>query len=142
MTQVEACLDGDVPDEEGTAGAYALFADVSKAYDQVWRDIDGLYLALYSIGVRGPIWKIIWGWLDGASACTTWTGVHGPSAPLAEGLRRGCVLSPILYTVFWPSPHKMWASLHAIVLRRWFKSCSPRGYKMWTLMKLGCTTHT
>ena len=57
MAQVEACLDGDVPDGEDTAGAYALFAesDVPKAYDQVRRD--GLYLALYSIGVRGPMWN-------------------------------------------------------------------------------------
>ena len=102
MAQVEACLDGDVPDGENTAGAHALFADVPKAYGQVWRD--GLYLALYSIGVRGPMWRIIQGWLDGASACTTWNGVHVPSVPLAEGMRhcqrQGCVLlkpHPLLY---------------------------------------------
>ena len=46
------------------------------------------------------MWKIIQGWLDGASACTTWNGVHGPSVLLAEGLRQGCVLSPILYGIF------------------------------------------
>ena len=37
MAQVDACLDGDIPDGEDTAGAYALFADVFKSYDQVWR---------------------------------------------------------------------------------------------------------
>ena len=43
---------------EGEApGTYALFADVAKAYDQVWRD--GLYLTLYSMGVRGAMWHII-----------------------------------------------------------------------------------
>ena len=30
--------------------SYALFADVAKAYDQVWRD--GLYLTLYSTGMN------------------------------------------------------------------------------------------
>ena len=54
MAQMEACFEGDVPDGEDSAGAYALFADVAKAYDQVWRD--RLYLALYSMGVRGPMW--------------------------------------------------------------------------------------
>ena len=96
MAQGGAYLDGDVPDGEGTAGAYALFADVSKAYALVWRD--GLYLAMYSIGARDPMWKIIQGWSDGASACTSWNGVHGSSqtvssVPLAEGLRQGCVLT-------------------------------------------------
>jgi hypothetical protein len=56
MAQMEACFEGDVPESDGqdSAGAYALFADVAKAYDQVWRD--RLYLALYSMGVRGPMW--------------------------------------------------------------------------------------
>ena len=95
---MEACFEGDVPDGEDSAGAYALFADVAKAYDQVWRD--GLYLALYSMGVRGPMWRIIQQWLDGATACTSWNGVHGRTVGLAEGLRQGCVLSPILYCIF------------------------------------------
>ena len=32
---------------------YALFADVAKAHDQVWRD--GLYLTLYCMGIRGAM---------------------------------------------------------------------------------------
>ena len=53
MAQVEAYLDGDVPDGEDTAGAYALFDDVPRAYGQVWRD--GLCLALYSISYRARV---------------------------------------------------------------------------------------
>ena len=46
-----------LPDPPCEFAVYSLFANdiVSKAYDQVWRD--GLYLALYSIGVRGPMWN-------------------------------------------------------------------------------------
>ena len=77
---------------------YALFADVAKSYDQVWRD--GLYLTLYSMGIRGAIWHMIQEWLNNAEACTTWNGVRGPTVGLEEGLRQGCVLSPILYCIF------------------------------------------
>ena len=55
MAQMEAWFEGDVPDGEDPAGAYALFA-----YDRVWRD--GLYLALYSMGARGPIWRMVSQW--------------------------------------------------------------------------------
>ena len=58
---------------------------MAKAYDQVWRD--GLYLTLYSMGVRGAMWHIIQEWLNNARACTTWNGVRGPTVKLEEGLR-------------------------------------------------------
>ena len=72
--------DGQVQKE-----VYALFADVSKAYDQVWRS--GLYSLLYVYGVRGKMWQIIQQWLDNARATTKWSGTVGPCVPLAEGLR-------------------------------------------------------
>ena len=68
------------------------------AYGQVWRD--GLYLTLYSMGVRGAMWHIIQEWLNNARACTTWNGVRGPTVKLEEGLRQGCVLSPILHVLY------------------------------------------
>ena len=86
------------PDGQVQKEVYALFADVSKAYDQVWRS--GLYSLLYVYGVRGKMWQIIQQWLDNATATTKWNGTLGPCVPLAEGLRQGCVLSPILYCVF------------------------------------------
>ena len=85
-------------DNAPKAGAYALFADIAKAYDQVWRK--GLYLTLYSVGVRGKMWKVIQAWLNNASATTSWNGVDGPKVCLKQGFRQGCVLSPILYCLF------------------------------------------
>ena len=84
--------------DKKTRGVYALFADVHKEYDQVWRE--GLYFILYAQGLRGPLWRMVRAWLDGAQAETEWNGVRGPVVCLEQGLRQGCVLSPILYCSF------------------------------------------
>ena len=97
LDMTEESLEGkDEPNKE--KGLYAMFADVHKAYDQVWRD--GLYLTLYATGVRGNMWKIIQQWLNRANATTAWNGIRGPRVNLQQGLRQGCVLSPILYCAF------------------------------------------
>ena len=77
---------------------HAFFADVHKAYDQVWRQ--GLYVALHAMGVRGAMLSFIRGWLDGAVATPKWNGTVGRNVKLAQGLRQGCVLSPLLYCAF------------------------------------------
>ena len=77
---------------------YGLFADIQKAYDQVWRG--GLYFALYAAGVRGRCWHFVQDWLQCATATTKWNGIEGPEVALEVGLRQGCVLSPVLYCVF------------------------------------------
>ena len=95
------CVKGDSGWRGGardeTPGTYALFADVAKAYGQVWRDCP--CLTLYSMGAWGAMWRIIQEWLNNVTACTTWNGVRGPTVVLEEGLRQGCVLSPILYCI-------------------------------------------
>ena len=97
LTEVlEDCMEGR--DGHASKGVYALFADVSKAYDQVWRD--GLFLILYAQGLRGNLWQLIQAWLGGAVASTEWNGVQGPEVQLQQGVRQGCVLSPILYCIF------------------------------------------
>ena len=73
----------DSPDGE----VFAMFADVSKAYDQVWRD--ALYLMLYGYGIRGQLLILIQRWLDKACAVTEWNGVRGPAVALQQGLRQG-----------------------------------------------------
>ena len=77
---------------------HAFFADVHKAYDQVWRE--GLYYALYTMGVRGRLWRFVQQWLDAATATPKWNGTVGHTTTLQQGLRQGCVLSPLLYCAF------------------------------------------
>ena len=61
MAMMEDVIDGR--DVQGTREAFAMFADLHKCYDQVWRD--GLYLALYAQGVRGPMLQVVQAWLLG-----------------------------------------------------------------------------
>jgi len=77
---------------------YGFFADVAKAYDQVWRE--GLYLALYGAGIRGRMWYTIQNWLATVCVTTKWNNVTGPNVKLEQGLRQGCALRPALYCVF------------------------------------------
>ncbi len=100
MEQLWAFMDPDVIEDSMDAGgeACALFADVHKAYDQVWRD--GLYLGLYANGVRGSMWVIIQKLLDQTEAPAKWNGIIGPMVHQEQGLRQGCVMSPILYCCF------------------------------------------
>ena len=96
MAMMEDVIDGR--DVQGTREAFAMFADLHKCYDQVWRD--GLYLALYAQGVRGPMLQVVQAWLEGAEAQTSWRGTTGPMVRQEQGLRQGCVLSPILFCAF------------------------------------------
>ena len=96
MAMIEDVVEGR--DMQGTREAFAMFADLHKCYDQVWRD--GLFLALYVQGVRGPMLQVIKAWLEGAEAQTAWRGTKGPMVKQEQGLRQGCVLSPILFCAF------------------------------------------
>ena len=39
-------------------------------------------------------------WLEGSEAVTSWRGTRGPMVRQEQGLRQGCVLSPILFCAF------------------------------------------
>ena len=96
MALTEDVIEGR--DDEGTKEVYAMFADLHKCYGQVWRD--GLYFALYLQGVRGHMLEMIMAWLDGSEASTVWRGAKVPVVQQEQGLRQGCVLSPILFCTF------------------------------------------
>ncbi|MDR3738882.1 MAG: reverse transcriptase family protein, partial [Terracidiphilus sp.] len=78
----------------------ACFIDVGKAYDTVWHD--GLKAKLLQYGIHGRMYHAI---------CSLYAGcestIHlGPRLgfsdffPIETGVRQGCILSPLLYSLF------------------------------------------
>jgi hypothetical protein len=77
---------------------YCAFIDVKKAYDRVWRD--GLWKRLWDAGVRGKMWRIIKNMYQEVKSCVMVEGEQTEWFETLLGVRQGCVISPILYSVF------------------------------------------
>ena len=76
----------------------ALFIDIEKAYDSVWRD--GLMRKLKEKGITGRIWCWIRDFLSDRSAAINISGVKGEAFCTAIGLPQGSVISPLLFSLF------------------------------------------
>jgi hypothetical protein len=77
---------------------YAAFIDVKKAYDTVWRN--GLWKRLWDEGIRGKMWRVVRGMYTTVESAvlvgeekTEWFELH-------TGVRQGCVMSPVLFSLF------------------------------------------
>jgi hypothetical protein len=77
---------------------FLFFIDFRKAFDRVWWN--GLWKALFDMGVQGKAWRIIRGIYSDIRSSTLvggqpsrWIGAH-------VGVRQGCPLSPILFNLF------------------------------------------
>ena len=91
--------------EEGGEHPHVMLTDLEKCYDSIWRE--GLYFKLYAMGVRGKMLRNIKKWLESTEMYPVWNGVDCPRVSPKEGLKQGCVLSPILCAVFmssWTAP--------------------------------------
>ena len=91
--------------EEEGEHPHVMLTDLEKCYDSIWRE--GLYFKLYAMGVRGRMLRNIKQWLESTEMYPVWNGVECPRVVPREGLKQGCVLSPILCAVFmssWTAP--------------------------------------
>ena len=77
---------------------YALFLDVQKAYDTVWRN--GLWVKLWDLGVRGRMWRVIKRMYEASRSAVLLDGEKSASFSVEQGVAQGCSLSPILFSVF------------------------------------------
>ena len=77
---------------------YTAFIDVKKAYDTVWRD--GLWIRLWEEGVRGKMWRMIREMYRTVQSSVLVDGEQTEMFELNTGVRQGCVMSPVLFSVF------------------------------------------
>ena len=77
---------------------YSCFIDLSKAFDTVPRDI--LLKKLQGVGIKGKVFNIIRGIYTNDTAYIKIDGKITKSFPINQGVRQGCVLSPLLFNIF------------------------------------------
>ena len=77
---------------------HCFFIDFRKAFDTVWHQ--GLWRRLYEEGVQGKPWRILRSLYPDLEASVLVDGEPSRAAPLAQGVRQGCPLSPILFSCY------------------------------------------
>ena len=77
---------------------YSCFIDLSKAFDTVPRDI--LLRKLQDVGIKGNVFNIIRSIYSNDCAYMKIDGKITTSFPINQGVRQGCVLSPLLFNIF------------------------------------------
>ena len=76
----------------------AVFFDLSKAFDKVWKE--GLLLKLLEVGIQGKMFRWIRDFLYQRKARVKLDGTISNLVKLREGVPQGGVLSPTLFLVF------------------------------------------
>ena len=77
---------------------YSCFIDLSKAFDTIPRDI--LLNKLQNFGIKGKFFNIIRGIYSNDTACVKIENKCTESFAINQGVRQGCVLSPLLFNIF------------------------------------------
>jgi hypothetical protein len=98
LEQAWMCMELIREKVEGGGEAHVALTDLEKCYDNIWRE--GLYFILHSFGVRGAMLLNIKLWVESTVAFPVWNGVECPKVVPREGLKQGCVLSPVLCVAF------------------------------------------
>jgi hypothetical protein len=76
----------------------AVFLDLEKAFNSVWRD--GLLVKLQRLGIRGKMWQWLSNFLTGRSARCVVACEMGDTFQTSVGLPQGSVLSPLLFNLY------------------------------------------
>ena len=75
----------------------AVFLDIAKAYDTVWRD--GLLTKLYQLGIRGIMLRWIRSMISNRTFQVRIGNKFSDEARLENGIPQGSVISPLLFAV-------------------------------------------
>ena len=76
----------------------AVWVDLEKAFDKVWKD--GLRLKLKQCGIQGNMYRWISGYLTNRKARVQVNGKLSKEKSLKEGVPQGGVLSPTLFLIY------------------------------------------
>ena len=77
---------------------YSCFVDFSKAFDTLPRDI--LFEKLLAYGVNGKFFNTIKNMYSNDRACLKIGNIISNTFDINQGVRQGCVLSPLLFNIF------------------------------------------
>ena len=78
---------------------YLAFLDFKKAFDSVWRE--GLLNAIWDIGIKGRIWRVLSNMYNNVQSQVKFGNtITTDFFDIEEGVKQGCVLSPILFCIF------------------------------------------
>ena len=77
---------------------YCIFVDFSKAFDSVNRS--KLFVKLNKVGIQGKIFKIIKNMYSEVYSSVRVGGLLTESFNCPVGVRQGCMLSPLLFILF------------------------------------------
>ena len=77
---------------------FACFLDIKAAYDRVFRD--GLWYKLHELGMKGKLWRVLMALYRNVQSCVMIGDVRSDFFRPENGLRQGCILSPILFAIF------------------------------------------
>ena len=102
----------------------AVFFDLSKAFDTVWKE--GLLLKLLRSGVQGKMYKWIKNYLFQRSARVKLDGTLSNLVKIREGVPQGGVISPILFLIYMNDivdvlPRQVSNTIHADDFSVWSK---------------------
>ena len=74
------------------------FLDIRKAYDTVFRE--GLWERMRDKGINGKMWRVVRNLYREVGSCVRLGEEKTEWFNLEVGLRQGCILSPILFSIF------------------------------------------
>ena len=77
---------------------YLAFLDFRKAFDSVWRD--GLLSMAWDIGIRGKVWNILDKLYHNVKCNVRFGDIVTDFFDIDEGVKQGCVLSPVLFCIY------------------------------------------
>ena len=77
---------------------FCAFLDFSKAYDHIPRDL--LWSKLHDLGIKGNFLKCLIAMYANVSCCLRINGKLSGWFPVDIGLKQGCILSPLLFSLY------------------------------------------